>query len=186
LNVEVDASSQEIKEAYLKLSKENHPDVNQSENAKHVFQEITEAYEVLGSVNNRRDYDKNTFVSRLRKSRPRQNVRQDDTSRPSYENIHRIIKEQYKHESEIFKEWASSERSEKLGKNFEELSRKDSKRYTPKQKPRRETDWQDFENECQEDDKIVKDIEEKNRAFNVKARIFIVIALISAYILECM
>lgn len=181
LNVKVDASSQEIKEAYLKLSKKNHPDVNQSENAKHVFQEITEAYEVLGNVIGRKDYDKNPFVSRLKRFRPRENVKQNDSSRPSYENIHRIIKEQHIHESDIFREFTGGE---KRGKRFEEPFHRDSKYYSQRQKTRRETDWHDTE--FQEDGKKEKDIEEKNRALNVKAFVFLVIASILAYIFECL
>ena len=51
-------SQKEVKAAYYKLSKQYHPDVNKSEGAKVKFSEISEAYEVLGNVKNRRQYDR--------------------------------------------------------------------------------------------------------------------------------
>ena len=47
LGLEDGANKQEIKEAYLKLSKEFHPDVNKSLNAKVRYQQIREAYDEL-------------------------------------------------------------------------------------------------------------------------------------------
>jgi len=47
LGLEDGANKQEIKEAYLKLSKEFHPDINKSLNAKVRYQQIREAYDLL-------------------------------------------------------------------------------------------------------------------------------------------
>ena len=47
LGLKKGASDKEIKSAYRKLSKEYHPDVNPSENAKEKMAEINEAYEIL-------------------------------------------------------------------------------------------------------------------------------------------
>ena len=51
------ASEAQIKSAYYTLSKQFHPDVNKSADAKHKFAEISEAYETLGNRARRRIYD---------------------------------------------------------------------------------------------------------------------------------
>lgn len=58
LDVSRDASAEEIKQAYRKLAKRYHPDVNQgSENAAHKFKLIHEAYDTLRSEASRQAYD---------------------------------------------------------------------------------------------------------------------------------
>ncbi|XP_012253510.2 dnaJ homolog subfamily B member 9-like [Athalia rosae] len=52
------ATQNEIKTAYYELSKVYHPDKNDSESAKHKYQGITEAYEILGNYNSRKMYDR--------------------------------------------------------------------------------------------------------------------------------
>ncbi len=58
LGVKKDATSEEIKKAYRKLAKQYHPDTNK-ENAgsPEKFHEVSEAYEILGDENKRRQYD---------------------------------------------------------------------------------------------------------------------------------
>lgn len=58
LKVNPNATQEEIKSAYYKLSKLYHPDVNKEANAKEKFRDITEAYEVLGNYKIRRQYDR--------------------------------------------------------------------------------------------------------------------------------
>ena len=57
LGVPPDASEQEIKEAYRRLAKQYHPDVNRDPGAQTHFIEITGAYEVLVDPTKRKDYD---------------------------------------------------------------------------------------------------------------------------------
>ena len=57
LGVTPGASEAQIKSAYYSLSKQFHPDVNKSEDAKKKFAEISEAYETLGNRGRRRIYD---------------------------------------------------------------------------------------------------------------------------------
>lgn len=57
LGVSRDASNDEIKKAYRKLSKKYHPDLNKEPGADEKFKEITEAYEVLGDSTKRANYD---------------------------------------------------------------------------------------------------------------------------------
>ncbi|GAD15896.1 molecular chaperone DnaJ [Lentilactobacillus otakiensis] len=57
LGVSKDASDDEIKHAYRKLSKKWHPDINKAPNAEAKFKEINEAYETLSDPQKRANYD---------------------------------------------------------------------------------------------------------------------------------
>lgn len=58
LGVDKNASEKEIKQAYRKLARQYHPDVNPNDKASEAkFKEINEAYEVLGDAENRKKYD---------------------------------------------------------------------------------------------------------------------------------
>lgn len=58
LNVEKTASQKDIKKAYRKIAKKYHPDINHGNtSAENKFKEATEAYEILGDENKRKNYD---------------------------------------------------------------------------------------------------------------------------------
>lgn len=57
LGVRRDASQQDIKQAFRRLARENHPDVNSDPQAEHRFKEITLAYETLSDPAKRQRYD---------------------------------------------------------------------------------------------------------------------------------
>ncbi|KAK3604566.1 hypothetical protein CHS0354_026256 [Potamilus streckersoni] len=58
LGIPKSADAKDIKKAYYKLAKQYHPDVCKDDpNAAKKFQEVSEAYEVLGDAQKRQDYD---------------------------------------------------------------------------------------------------------------------------------
>lgn len=57
------ANQKEIKDAYYRLSKQYHPDVNQSKEAAIRFQDITNAYEKIGNEESRSRYDRDTTAT---------------------------------------------------------------------------------------------------------------------------
>lgn len=57
LGVERSASQADIKRAYLREAKKCHPDVNPSADATRRFQELAQAYQVLGDPSRRAQYD---------------------------------------------------------------------------------------------------------------------------------
>lgn len=59
LQVPPEASAQQIRRSYLRLAHEMHPDTHPDDpEASRRFQEITEAYEILGSPERRATYDR--------------------------------------------------------------------------------------------------------------------------------
>jgi molecular chaperone DnaJ len=57
LGVRRDASQEDIKRAFRRLARENHPDVNDDPEAEHRFKEITLAYQTLSDPAKRQRYD---------------------------------------------------------------------------------------------------------------------------------
>ncbi|CAM3318167.1 molecular chaperone DnaJ [Nocardioides dubius] len=58
LGVSKDATAEEIKKAYRKLARANHPDSNPGDTAKHEkFKSVAEAYDVVGDAEKRKQYD---------------------------------------------------------------------------------------------------------------------------------
>lgn len=58
LGVSKDATSDEIKKAYRRLARANHPDSNPGDSAKHDrFKAVAEAYDVVGDADKRKQYD---------------------------------------------------------------------------------------------------------------------------------
>ena len=79
LGVGRDADEAAIKRAYRKLARKYHPDVNKEPAAQERFQEISEAYEVLGDPEKRKRYDQ--LGANWKQG-------QDFTPPPGWENVH--------------------------------------------------------------------------------------------------
>ncbi|WP_327293905.1 MULTISPECIES: DnaJ C-terminal domain-containing protein [unclassified Streptomyces] len=58
LGVQRDASSQEIQQAFRRLAREHHPDINKDPGAEERFKELNDAYSVLSDPGTRRRYDR--------------------------------------------------------------------------------------------------------------------------------
>ena len=58
LGVSREATAEEIKAAFIELSKLHHPDVSQSDTALKDFLKIRDAYEILGNAAKKREYDR--------------------------------------------------------------------------------------------------------------------------------
>src|SRR3954465_303566 len=58
LGVSRDADQDEVQQAYRRLARQNHPDVNKDPGAEERFKEINEAYSVLSDPNQRKKYDR--------------------------------------------------------------------------------------------------------------------------------
>ena len=56
LSLNSNATEKEIKEAYHKMARKYHPDLNQGKTTE-TFKEITSAYDILSDPTKRRDYD---------------------------------------------------------------------------------------------------------------------------------
>lgn len=68
LKITPHATQNEVKTAYYKLTLQYHPDKNQSEYAKQKFQDISDAYEVLGNHELRKNYDRRMTLHQQPKS----------------------------------------------------------------------------------------------------------------------
>jgi molecular chaperone DnaJ len=82
LGVKRNASEQEIKQAYRRLARQYHPDVNPGDkSAETKFKEINEAHEVLANKESRKKYDKYgdqwQYAEQFEKARQQQGARWD-------------------------------------------------------------------------------------------------------------
>ena len=69
LGINFDANKDEIKKSFRNLAKKYHPDKNKdNEEAYRKFQEVSEAYEVLGSEDSKKKYDEKLASFRTKNS----------------------------------------------------------------------------------------------------------------------
>jgi molecular chaperone DnaJ len=57
LGLKIDASEKDIKQAYFKLAKKYHPDLNSGADARDKFEKVSRAYELLSDGAKKEVYD---------------------------------------------------------------------------------------------------------------------------------
>ena len=80
LNINFDATLDEIKSAYRKLVRIYHPDVSKKSGNEEIFKEIQEAYEILSDDTKRRKYDvlHGFYTERIKKERDKKKTKVKD------------------------------------------------------------------------------------------------------------
>lgn len=58
LEIDKNATRQQIKQSYYKLSKQYHPDVNKDSDSEEKFKSLQAAYHILGDAERKKDYDR--------------------------------------------------------------------------------------------------------------------------------
>ena len=58
LGIDKNATRQQIKQSYYKLSKQYHPDVNKDSGSEEKFKSLQAAYHILGDADRKKDYDR--------------------------------------------------------------------------------------------------------------------------------
>ncbi|HAW08895.1 MAG: DnaJ domain-containing protein [Chloroherpetonaceae bacterium] len=86
LGVERTSSSEDIRQSYRRLVRQFHPDFNKDPEALRLFYLITEAYQVLGNLENRLDYSIILFEQDLIKAEAKRILEQRKRKRLSDEN----------------------------------------------------------------------------------------------------
>lgn len=84
LEINTKATQDEIKSAYFKLSMQYHPDKNNSDEAKIKFREISDAYEVLGNFDKRKNYDRGINIKTGVQPSRGDNVRTHDITKEAF------------------------------------------------------------------------------------------------------
>lgn len=97
LGVDPYADQEVIRSAYRVLSKKYHPDVNKDPNAESIFKEITEAYEIIGDVNKRNQYNSKYFnnidqeITTVKINKDRVIIEEDQTIKNVFKGISNFI-----------------------------------------------------------------------------------------------
>lgn len=120
LGVQPNADIENIRNAYRKLSKKFHPDVNNGDKFfEEKFKEIQEAYEMLCDASKRKQYDFN-----------RANFKKSNNFKQEHEDYLRKKEEELKKQKEDFKKW-----EEFLKKKEEALTEKEKQKVKQTKKP---------------------------------------------------
>lgn len=111
LGLQPTATYNEIKSAYYELTLKYHPDRNKSESAKEIFNEISNAYDVLSRYETRKQYDRTQLINQDLQS----------SKNKSYESFKPINMRSYKNQPiNIFNfdEWVRQHYTNTLQKNI--------------------------------------------------------------------
>ncbi|KAA0187066.1 Lethal (2) tumorous imaginal disc, partial [Fasciolopsis buskii] len=109
LGINQNASQSEIKKAYYELAKKYHPDVNKNDsNAAQKFQEVSEAYEILGDESKRKQYD--SFGPSNARSSGFGNQQYSGFEYHSQINPEEFFKRIFRDSEFAFKEWSTGDR----------------------------------------------------------------------------
>jgi len=121
LEIERDASTSKIKEAYFEKSKKLHPDVNKTEEAKQNYKDVREAYDILGDRKKRKDYDGQLRI-KVYQEVHRRSMASDYKERKKRGDLKDNDKQKMKDKQ--FENWGKWD-----GTEFDELGEKEEKNY---------------------------------------------------------
>src|SRR5262245_45483425 len=82
LGVSLGCSHEQIRSAYRKLVLVHHPDRSPDTASREIFIKVTEAYEVIGDPDRRKDYDRVLALEAQRREQIKTTMRQQATPKP--------------------------------------------------------------------------------------------------------
>lgn len=127
LGVERDSNKEDIERAFLKLSKEYHPEVNNDSGAEYIFKDICLAYETLSDQTNKDLYD--AYMDSHIGNNDFYNMFEELEFKKQRNNDFRDFYKANVHNDFTYKDKKESENNERSDKEFNNFHHRDHKSY---------------------------------------------------------